>query len=114
MAPKRIILVLVVVSALLGLGFYFYPGERQQPAEPPRPHRVRLNWEKAPRAVSFNIYRRPYRSDSYTQLGSSTTNSYDDSTVVSGEEYCYQITSLDSKGRESVRSKDLCVTVPQP
>jgi fibronectin type 3 domain-containing protein len=111
---KRVIVGLVVACALLGLGFYFYPAKRQQPVEPPRPHRVTLNWEKVPRAVSYNIYRRPYRSDTYTKLGTAATNSYEDATVVSAAEYCYQITSVDAKGHESARSKDLCVTVPHP
>ena len=114
MAAKRIIIVMVVVVATLGLGFCFYPQERQQPAQPPRAHKITVNWEKAPRAVSYNIYRRPYRSETYTKLGSSATSSYEDSSVVSAEEYCYQITSVDSKGHESTRSKELCVTVPHP
>lgn len=114
MGASRIIIVLVVVATLLGLGFYFYPAGRQQPAEPPRPHKVTLNWEKASRAVSYNIYRRPYRSDTYSKLGTSPIESYEDPAAMSGEIYCYQITSLDSKGHESARSKDLCVTVPHP
>ena len=111
---KKIAVILVVLSAMLALGFYFRPAERQQPAEPAKPHKVTVNWEKVARAVSYNIYRRPYRSDRYTKVGTSTTNSYDDPTVVSAEEYCYQISSVDDKGHESVRSKDLCVTIPHP
>jgi len=114
MSAKRIITALLVVSGLLGLGFYFYPAERQQPADPPRLRKVTLNWEKAPRAVSYNIYRRPYRSDAYSKLGSSAVNSYEDPTAMSGETYCYQIASVDSKGHESARSQELYVTVPRP
>jgi fibronectin type 3 domain-containing protein len=114
MAAKRIIIALVVVSALLGLGFHFYPAKRQQPVEPTRPHKVTVSWEKVPRVVSYNIYRRPYRSDTYSKLGTSPVNSYEDPTAMSGETYCYQVTSVDSKGRESARSKDLCVSVPRP
>jgi fibronectin type 3 domain-containing protein len=114
MSTKKIIVVLVGLSALFGMGFYFYPAERQQPVEPSRPHKVTVNWEKAARAVSYNIYRRPYRSDAYSKLGTSPVNTYEDPTAMSGETYCYQVTSVDSKGHESVRSKDLCVTVPRP
>lgn len=114
MAAKRIIIVVVIMAALLGLGFYFYPAERQQPAEPAKPHKVTVNWDKIPRAASYNIYRRPYRSETYSKLGSSPVNSYEDPAAMSGETYCYQITSVDSKGHESVRSKDLCVSVPRP
>jgi fibronectin type 3 domain-containing protein len=114
MAAKRIIIALVIVSALLGLGFHFYPAKRQQPVEPTRPHKITLNWEKVPHLVSYNIYRRPYRSDTYSKLGTSPVNSYEDPAAMSGETYCYQITSVDSTGHESVRSKDLCVSVPRP
>ncbi|MDP9339585.1 MAG: hypothetical protein M3P45_12025 [Acidobacteriota bacterium] len=111
MFANRIIIVLVVVGALLGLGFYFYPVDRPQL---PKQHKITVTWDKVPRAASYNIYRRPYRSEAYSRLASSATNSYEDSTVIPAETYCYQITSLDSKGHESARSKDLCVAVPRP
>ncbi len=114
MGAKQIIIAVVLVSALLGLAFYFYPAHSQQSAEPPRLHKVTLNWEKVPRAVSYNIYRRTYRSDAYSKLGSSPVNTYEDPTAMSGETYCYQTTSVDSKGHESARSRDLCVSVPRP
>lgn len=114
MAAKRIIIPVVILSVLLGLGFYFYPAQRQQPAEPSKPHKVTLSWEKVPQVVSYNIYRRPYRSETYSKLGSSPVNSYEDPAAMAGETYCYQITSVDSKGRESARSRDLYVTVPRP
>jgi len=114
MTANRIILALVFVAVLLGLGLYLRPAPLRQPAEPPRPHKITVNWDKVPRAASYNIYRRPYRSDTYSNLGTSPVNTYEDQSAMSGETYCYQITSVDSKGHESVRSKDLCVSVPRP
>jgi fibronectin type 3 domain-containing protein len=109
---KRVAMVLFALGCALLAGFYFYPKEREKPSEPPMPHKVTLNWVKAPRAVSYNVYRRPYLNPSYAKIGSSITTGYEDSTVESAERYCYQVTSLDAKGREGPRSKEICVTVP--
>jgi fibronectin type 3 domain-containing protein len=111
---KRLAIALIALGCVLGFGFYFYPKEREQPSEPPRLHKVTLNWVKAPRAVSYNVYRRPYLKTSFTMIGSSTTTSYEDSGVESAGRYCYQVTSLDAKGREAPRSKEMCGTVPHP
>lgn len=111
---QRLAIAVLAMGSLLLLGFYFYPTHSQEPVEPPKPHKVTLNWNKAPRAISYNIYRRPYRLDLHTKLGSSATTSYEDPAVQSGERYCYAITSVDSKEQESVRSKELCVTIPHP
>jgi len=34
--------------------------------------------------------------------------------VEAGERYCYQVTTVDFHGRESVPSAEMCVDVPQP
>lgn len=106
---------LLALGGVLAICFYLYAGHSQAPpSEPARPHKITLTWNAAPHAVSYNIYRRPYRSDSYTKLASSAVPSYEDSAVQSAERYCYETSSVDAKGRESARSTEICVTVPRP
>ncbi len=111
---KRSGMALVLAGILLVLIFYLHPTRSQQPAQPSKPHKITINWDKAPRAVSYNVYRRPYRSQTFTKVGTSTTNTYDDPAVPGGERNCYVVTSIDSKGTESARSREICVTVPLP
>ena len=111
---KRTALTLGTAGILLVLIFYLHPTRSQQLAEPPKPHKLTINWEKVPHAVSYNVYRRSYRAETYTKLATSNTNGHEDPTVQSGERYCYEITSIDSKGTESARSKEICQTVPFP
>lgn len=111
---KRSGMALVLAGILLVLIFHLHPTRSQQPAQPSKPHKITMNWEKAPRAVSYNVYRRLYRSPTFTKVGASDTNSYDDPGVQGGERYCYVVTSLDSKGKESDRSREICLTVPSP
>ena len=111
---KRSAIALVAVGILLVLILYLRPTRSQQPAQSPKPHKITINWDKAPRAVSYNVYRRLYRSQTFTKVGTSNTNSYDDPGVQGGERYCYVVTALDSKGQESDRSREICLTVPSP
>ena len=105
---------LVTAGILLVLILYLHPTRSRQPAEPRKPHKITINWEKAPHAVSYNVYRRSYRGDTYTKVATSNTNNYEDPAVQSGERYCYVVTSIDSKGQESARSREICQTVPRP
>jgi fibronectin type 3 domain-containing protein len=111
---KRVTIVVIAIGCVLVLGWRFHETQSEQPAEPPRPHQVTLNWDKALRAASYNVYRRPYRIDTYTKLASSNTTSFEDPTVQSAERYCYVVTAVDSKARESAKSKEVCVTIPHP
>jgi hypothetical protein len=111
---KRSGVALVLAGILLVLIFYLHPTRSQQPAQPSKPHKITINWDKAPRAVSYNVYRRLYKSQTFTKVGTSNANSYDDPGVQGGERYCYVVTSLDSKGKESDRSREICRTVPRP
>ena len=111
---KRSTLALTVAGIALVLILYLHPIRSQQPVAPSKPHKITVTWNSVPRAASYNVYRRPYRSETYTKVGTSNTNSYEDPAVQSGERYCYVVTSIDSKGNESARSKELCPTVPPP
>jgi hypothetical protein len=110
---KRSGVALMLAGILLVL-IYLYPIRSQQPAHPSKPHKITINWDKAPRAVSYNVYRRLYSSQTFNKVGTSNTNSYDDPGVQGGERYCYVVTSLDSNGKESDRSREICLTVPSP
>lgn len=111
---KRCAIALVLAGVSLVLILYWYPSRSQQQVAPSKPHKITVSWEKAPHAVSYNVYRRSYRDESYTKVGNPDTNTFEDPTVQSGERYCYVVTSIDSKGKESARSKEMCVTVPLP
>jgi hypothetical protein len=102
----------VAMAGVAVLGFYFYPTRSEPPAAPPRMHKVTLTWDKAARAVSYNVYRRAYRSDQFSKLGSSATPSYEDPAAPSREIFCYQVTAVDAKGQESRPSREACVSVP--
>ena len=111
---KRPVIALVAAGISLVLILYLRPTRSQQPVAPSKPHKITVSWNSVPRAVSYNVYRRPYRVETYTKVGTSNTNSYEDPAVQSGERYCYVVTSIDSKGNESPRPKEICLTVPRP
>jgi fibronectin type 3 domain-containing protein len=110
----KTLMIVVAAVVVLGLGWHFYGGAKQQPAEPDKPHKITLNWEKAARAVSYNVYRRNYRSGDFSKVGTADAPTFEDANVKSGERYCYEITSVDAKGAESARSSEMCQTVPRP
>src|SRR3954447_19575778 len=55
---------------------------------------------------------RVYRNGSTTPLGSPTTTSYADSTVVAGTSYTYTVSAVDAAGNESAKSAAASVTTP--
>jgi fibronectin type 3 domain-containing protein len=111
---KRAAIAVVATGLSVLLILYLRPTRSQQPVAPSKPHKITINWEKAPHVVSYNVYRRSYRVESYTKAGNADTNTFEDPTVQSGERYCYVVTSIDSKGKESARSREICQTVPLP
>jgi fibronectin type 3 domain-containing protein len=111
---KRSAMALVTAGILLLLIFHLHPTRSQQPAEAPKPHKITINWEKTPRAVSYNVYRRLYSIETFTKVGTTNTNSYEDPGLHGGERYCYAVTSIDSQGKDSARSNEICLTVPSP
>jgi fibronectin type 3 domain-containing protein len=111
---KRSATALLAAGITVVLILYLHPSRSQQSAEPPKPHKITINWEKAPHAVSYDVYRRLYRIETFTKVATVNNNSYEDPGVQGGERYCYVVTSIDSKGKESARSKEICQTVPLP
>jgi fibronectin type 3 domain-containing protein len=111
---KRSAIAFVTAGILLILILYLHPTRSPQPTEPAKPHKITINWEKAPHAVSYNVYRRLYKIETFSKVVTANDNSYEDPAVQGGERYCYVVTSVDSKGKESARSNEICQTVPLP
>lgn len=70
-------------------------------------HTVQLSWIASTSAntVGYNVYRSGYSKScgSFSKINGlpNTTTAYVDSTVVSGNSYCYATTALDSSGQQS-------------
>jgi hypothetical protein len=81
------------------------------------PHQVNLSWV-APSGSSdpvagYNVYRAASGSGAFallTSVGAQTT--YVDTSVQSGNSYDYQVTSVDSSGKESTPSNKTTATIP--
>jgi fibronectin type 3 domain-containing protein len=110
---KRLTIAMVSIAAAVALGSYFHPAQ-SDPSQSPARHKVTLRWNKAPHAKSYIVYRRPDRVATYLKLGSTVEPSYEDRAVEPGQRYCYQVTTVEAHGRESVPSAEMCVNVPQP
>jgi hypothetical protein len=113
MLAKRLLIAATGIAVACALGFYFYPARSHQ-SDGHAPHKITLRWNKVSHAKSYVVYRRPFRVATYLKLGTSDDPSYEDRAVEAGERYCYQVTTVDFHGRESVPSAEMCVDVPQP
>jgi fibronectin type 3 domain-containing protein len=114
---KWAIVALIVIVASGAAGYFFMrTAESQQAAQrqPGKIHRITVSWDKVPKAVGYKVYRRPYRSADFSEVGKTQQPSFEDPAAIGGERYCYQVASLDAKGKEGARSKEFCVTVPYP
>ncbi len=79
-------------------------------------HNVTLNWNSSGSVVGFNIYRSLVSGGPYSQLNTTlnSATSYVDSTVLSGKQYFYVTTAVDSSGAESGFSNEASATIPTP
>jgi hypothetical protein len=83
----------------------------------PVQHSAILNWTASTSTVvGYNAYRGTTTGGPYTKLNSSVTTSttYTDATVQSGQTYYYVVTAVDSSGGESVRSNETQAIIPVP
>ncbi len=110
---KRLTIAIVSIAAALALGSYFFTARSRQ-SDVRQPHKITLRWNKAPHAKSYIVYRRPDRVATYLKLGATVEPSFEDRAVEAGQHYCYQVTTVESHGRESVPSPEMCVNVPEP
>ncbi|TXC86070.1 G-D-S-L family lipolytic protein [Metabacillus litoralis] len=70
-----------------------------------------LSWKAVDDAVKYNVYRKIAGANSSELIGSSTTNSYTDTSVDVGMNYEYTATTIDSVNVETVPSLPLEVTM---
>jgi len=75
------------------------------PAPPPSVHEVVLTWQPSVGAQSYDIYR-----DSVAVGGSSSTDTWTDTNVVSGKTYSYCVASYN--GAQSPCSATVIATIP--
>ena len=59
---------------------------------------VQVNWNKIDGAVKYVIYRRGEKQTSYTQIGTTTSTTFLDKNVASGQYYCYTVRAFNSAG----------------
>jgi hypothetical protein len=67
---------------------------------------VNLFWNSTPGVVGYNVYRSTAPNGTYSKINSTVeaNTAFIDGTVASGTTYYYAATSVNSSGRESVRS----------
>lgn len=83
----------------------------------PRPHSVTLHWKASTSTVvGYNVYRSYPPGAPFKKLTPQvvTATQYVDTTAEGGDTYVYYVTSVDSKGGESLPSAPTTVTVPRP
>jgi len=65
---------------------------------------IRLSWNSISDAQSYRIYRSSDAAGIYSQIGTSTTNSYTDTGLSSSTTYYYKVTLVNSNNSESSQS----------
>jgi hypothetical protein len=78
-------------------------------------HTVKLQWNASPGNISgYDVYRSGSSGGAYIKLTASPIDKleYLDSDVVSGHEYFYVVTSVNSGGNQSKYSTQISVTIP--
>ena len=86
-------------------------------AAAPVQHTVTLRWSPSTSSVAgYHIYRGTVSGGPYSLLNPTpdTATSYTDASVVSGKQYFYVATAVDSKGEESGYSNEASATIPNP
>jgi Viral BACON domain len=75
------------------------------------PHKVSLSWN-AQSGVTFNVLRSTGYPGTFTQIGTSTTPSYTDTSVTANGTYCYEIQSVSSGVVSATGQPVACFLVP--
>jgi hypothetical protein len=89
------------------------------PAPPPptSQHTVLLTWsDSGANIAGYRVYRGTSSGGPYSQITSSLTpqTTYSDDSVVSGSEYFYVTTAVNSTGEESAHSNEASASIPNP
>lgn len=85
----------------------------------PLAHSVDVTWAASTSTPlqGYNVYRSTISGGPYTKLSptlSPTTLLYTDTTPLSGKQYFYVVTALNTSGAESSASSEVAVTIPVP
>lgn len=85
----------------------------------PLAHSVDIAWDASSSAAlqGYNVYRSTVSGGPYTKISPALTASallFTDTTPVSGKQYFYVVTAVDSSGAESAASAQVAVTIPVP
>src|ERR1051326_2363763 len=85
----------------------------------PLPHSVDVAWNASTSAglQGYNVYRGTVSGGPYTKISATlapTTLLFTDPTPVSGRQYFYVVTAVNTSGAESAASSEVAVTIPTP
>jgi hypothetical protein len=85
----------------------------------PLAHSVDIAWDPSTSATlqGYNVYRGTVSGGPYSKISptlSTSTLLFTDTTPVSGKQYFYVVTTVDTSGTESAASSQVAVTIPVP
>ncbi len=85
----------------------------------PLVHSVDIAWDASTSATlqGYNVYRSTVSGGPYTKISPTVATStllFTDTTPVSGKQYFYVVTAVDTSGVESAASTQVAVTIPVP
>lgn len=85
----------------------------------PQAHSVDITWDASTSAtlLGYNVYRGTVSGGPYSKISPTLTTStllFTDTTPVSGKQYFYVVTAVDTSGTESSASTQVAVTIPVP
>ncbi|MGH9635090.1 MAG: choice-of-anchor D domain-containing protein [Candidatus Angelobacter sp.] len=85
----------------------------------PLAHSVDIAWDASTSATlqGYNVYRSTVNGGPYSKISPTVATStllFTDSTPVSGKQYFYVVTAVDTSGLESAASTQVAVTIPVP
>jgi Abnormal spindle-like microcephaly-assoc'd, ASPM-SPD-2-Hydin len=85
----------------------------------PQAHSVDIAWDPSTSATlqGYNVYRGTVSGGPYSKVSPTLTTStllFTDTTPVSGKQYFYVVTAVDTSGTESAASTQVAVTIPVP
>ena len=85
----------------------------------PLAHSVDIAWDASTSATlqGYNVYRSTVSGGPYSKISPTVTTStllFTDTTPISGKQYFYVVTAMDTSGVESAASAQVAVTIPVP
>jgi fibronectin type 3 domain-containing protein len=93
------------------------PTPTPTPTPQPSSHSVDVMWDPSPSSnlQGYKVYRSQVSGGPYSSISgtlSTSTSQFADTTVFSGQQYFYVVTSIDVNGLESAASSEVSITVP--